>query len=348
MSLPVLLFYGCGAAALVLLTVLARRARRGPGGPVHDRYEAAFLNGGPARTVDSALASLGADGRIAVGGPGIVRVLRPVAHDPVERAVLDELAAAPHGALATLRLAVMRHPAVQSTGDGLAARGLITAPADRRRVIRWSLGLGIAAVAMLPVAVVVTVVQYADGETPVPFILKVLPVIAAVIVTAVVRGISAASRVSPAGRAAAAAFRRLHAGHGDPGTLVALYGLRALPDPALREQLAAAARVRGAAPRARSAAAGAAGSHGSDDGALLPVVWCAAAAGGDSGGGGGCGGGSSCSGTSGGSSCSGGGSCSAGSSGSCSSGSCSSGSGSCGSSSSSCGSSSSSSCGSSS
>ncbi|MER8043704.1 TIGR04222 domain-containing membrane protein [Streptomyces sp. NPDC094032] len=324
MSIPVVLFYAVGVAAVGWLVVLSRRARSGSGGPVHDRYEAAFLNGGPARVVDSALASLQADGRIAVGGPGIVQVLRPTAHDPVERAVLQELAAAPHGALAALRLAVMRHPAVQETGDALAARGLISEPSARRRVVRWSLGLGFAAVAMAPVALVITVMQYAGGDTPVPFILKVLPAIVGVAVTAVVCGSSASSRVSAAGHAAVSAYRRQHGHVADPGTLVALHGLRALPDPMLREQLATAARFRAAPPfprgRRRGTTHHSPDSDSDSDSAFLPVMWCAAAAGGDSGGGGGCGSGSSCSGSSGGNSCSGGGSsCSSGGGSSCSS-----------------------------
>ncbi|MFC8506865.1 TIGR04222 domain-containing membrane protein [Streptomyces sp. NPDC057411] len=352
MTTSVVLFYVIGAAAVALMIALSRRARGGSGGAVHDRYEAAFLNGGPARVADTALASLAADGRIAIGGPGIVQVLRPTAHDPVERAVLQELAAAPHGALAPLRYAVMRHPAVQETGDALAARGLIVVPGRRRAVIRWCIGLGVAAVAMAPVALVITVGQFMRGETPVPFIMKVLPAIVGVVITAVVCASSAASRVSPAGREAVGAFGRGHAHLADPGTLVALYGLRALPDPALREQLATAARSRPAAPYPRGSRRHHSASSGSASGGseLLPVMWCAAAAGGESGGGGGCGSGSSCSGGAGGSACSGGSSCSGGGS-SCSSGggsSCSSSSSSCSSSSSSCSSSSGSSCSSSS
>lgn len=112
----------------VLLIVGLSRARGGNGGAVHDLHEVAFLNGGPGRVVDTALTAMQADGRIAVGGPGIVAVQRAEAHDPVERAVLQEHATAPSGALHTLREAVMRHPAVQEVGDGLAARGLLAAP----------------------------------------------------------------------------------------------------------------------------------------------------------------------------------------------------------------------------
>ncbi|MFG3404971.1 TIGR04222 domain-containing membrane protein [Streptomyces sp. NPDC048142] len=99
----------------------ARRPRPAPGAALHDLYEAAFLNGGPARVVDTALAALHADGRLVVGGPGIVGARRARANDLVERAVFQELAAAPSGALHGLRDAVMRHPAVQEIGDGLAA-----------------------------------------------------------------------------------------------------------------------------------------------------------------------------------------------------------------------------------
>lgn len=77
------------ALSSTLLIISVRRAGRGPGGPVHDLSEVAFLNGGPGRVVDTALAAMHADGRLVVGGPGIVAVQRPVAHDPVERAVLQ-------------------------------------------------------------------------------------------------------------------------------------------------------------------------------------------------------------------------------------------------------------------
>ncbi|WP_392673335.1 TIGR04222 domain-containing membrane protein [Streptomyces sp. LN785] len=64
------------AVSSVLLIVGISNARRGPGGPVHDLYEVAFLNGGPGRVVDAAIAAMQADGRLTVGGPGIVSVRR--------------------------------------------------------------------------------------------------------------------------------------------------------------------------------------------------------------------------------------------------------------------------------
>ncbi|MFF9850309.1 TIGR04222 domain-containing membrane protein [Streptomyces litmocidini] len=341
--------YLAGAVGIALVITRVVRTRGGPGGPVHDRYEVAFLNGGPARVVDTALAALQADGRIAIGGPGIVAVVRSTAYDPVERAVLQEHAAAPTGALHHLRLSVMRHPAVQEIGDGLAARKLIVPPSTRRTTARWCVTLGLTALVFFPVSIVLTVIDFAgDPEFRLPFVIKVLPVLLAAGITAIVCGSVSAGQLTSAGRRAVFAYGQAHGHLSDAGHLVALYGLRAVPDPVLREQLVAAARFH-APPRRRNGRGGRSSpSHfSSADAAVLGVAteWCAtnSSCGG--------GGGSSCSG--GGSSCSGGGgSCS---SGSCSSGSCSGGGSSCGSSggsscgsSSSCSSSSSSSCSSSS
>ncbi|MFF1508124.1 TIGR04222 domain-containing membrane protein [Streptomyces sp. NPDC058326] len=301
----VTLYYLAGATGIALLVTRVVRTRRAPGGAVHDRYEAAFLNGGPARVVDTALAALQADGRLAVGGPGIVAVVRPTAYDPVERAVLQAHAAAPHGALHHLRLAVMRHPAVQEIGEGLAARGLVVHPAVRRTTVRWCVAVGLTAFVLLPVSALLTAVDLAtDVGSSVPFILKVLPVLFACVITAFVCGSLSARQITPAGRAAVSGYGRAHAHLGDAGLLVALYGLRALPDPVLREQLVAAARFHGPVRRPRSGGGRPVRSGYADTGDDLAaaVVWCAGAS--SCGGGGGGGGGSSCS---------GGGSCSSGS-----------------------------------
>ncbi|MDV5148999.1 TIGR04222 domain-containing membrane protein [Streptomyces sp. SBC-4] len=306
MNILVVVFYVAAAAGIALLVTRVVRSRGGSGGPVHDRYEAAFLNGGPARVVDTAIAALQSDGRIAIGGPGIVAVVRPVAYDPVERAVLQEHAAAPHGALHHLRLAVMRHPAVQEIGDGLAGRGLIVEPARRSSTVGWCLALGLTAFFLFPVSVVLTVLDLATAEEmSVPFVVKVLPALFAAGVTAISCGAVASKRITSAGQAALAAYGRAHGHLADAGHLVALYGLRGLPDPVLREQLLAAARVY-APPRGRRRAAPR--HHLTDHAAAgVAVVWCA-----------------------GNSFCGGGGSSSGGGSGSCSSGSCSGGGSSCG------------------
>ncbi|MFI8258035.1 TIGR04222 domain-containing membrane protein [Streptomyces filamentosus] len=353
MDLLLVLFYAAGAAAVVRLVVLVRRIRGGPGGPLQDLYEAAFLAGGPGRVADTALAALHLDGRLVIGGPGVAAVVHRVAHDPVERAVFDVRATAPSGALHQLRLGVMTHPAVQEIGDGLAARGLVTPPEPRQALRRWCVGVVMASVLLLPsAAVVITVVRFGEpGDTGVPFVVKVLPLFFVCFATALVCGASAGRRVSPAGVAALAAYRREHVyvpGR-DVLAAVATNGIHALPDRELWERLRNAARLQGqslSGPRRAASPSPHPHPHhrssSSSDTSAAVVLWCAGA---DTGGGGGWGsdgrGGSSCG--SGASSC-GSSSSSCGSSGS----SCGSSSSSCGSSSSSCGSSSSSSCGSSS
>ncbi|WDG27998.1 TIGR04222 domain-containing membrane protein [Streptomyces sp. CA-278952] len=303
---------------------------------VHDVYEAAFLTGGPAGVADTALTALHTDGRVLIGGPGIISVRYAQANDPVERAVFQELSTAPSGALHLVRDAVMRHPAVQEIGDGLAQRGLLVPPGEGRPVRRWGLVQGVSCFVALPLSIVLTVLQYVTTDVslsmPVPFVLKVLPAILLGGISGLVIASAAAKRITRAGRRAAQACRAARVHPETPAHLVATRGLRALPDRALWEQLVAASRLTASARRSRSGLAGSGrpGYAGSTAGAsafAVATVWCAASSpggsscGGSSGGGSGSscgGGGSGCSsgsgcGGSGGSSC-GGGSSSGGSS----------------------------------
>ncbi|WP_206430113.1 TIGR04222 domain-containing membrane protein [Streptomyces sp. ADI96-02] len=307
------------SSLLLIVRLLAAKGRRpapGPSPAVHDLYEAAFLGGGPGRVVDTALTALHADGRLLIGGPGIVSVQRPQAHDPVERAVLQELGAAPSGALAALRDAVMRHPAVQEIGDGLAARGLLVPPADTRPLRRWGVVQGVCCLIAFPVSLGLTFVQYAmvDGlsDMPLPFIVKVVPAILLGAISGLVVAVSSAKRITRAGRRAAEGFRAAHASVESPARLVAVRGPRALPDPGLQGHLVAAARLRGPGDRSGPIAAG---SSAAGTAAVAATVWCASTSpghtscGGSTGGGSGsgCGGGSGC-GAGSGSGCGGGGS----------------------------------------
>ncbi|MGW7589365.1 TIGR04222 domain-containing membrane protein [Streptomyces rubiginosohelvolus] len=308
---------------LVVKAVVERSRRPSPGSGValHDLYEVAFLDGGPARVVDTALTALHADGRLVVGGPGIVAVQRAQANDPVERAVLQELAAAPNGALHVLREAVMRHPAVQEVGDGLAARGLLVPPHRLRPLRRWGLTQGIACMIALPLSLLLTFVQFATDDSldfSVPFIMKMLPAIVIGSFTGLIVANSSASRLTASGRHAAQSFRTAYAHVVTPAHLVATLGLRALPDPVFQAQLTAAARL--SAPRRRSSARVGGSTATGVTAVGVATVWCAASGpggsscGGSTGGGSGssCGGGSGCSSGSG---CGGGGGSSCGGSG---------------------------------
>lgn len=345
--LALLLTLGIVLSGVLLISAGRRSGRRytAPGAPVQDDHEAAFLNGGPARVVDTALTALHTDGRVMIGGPGIVSVVRAQPRDPVERAVLHELALAPNGALHILRLAVMHHPAVQEIGDGLAARGLLARPEEQRTRRRWGAIQGLVSLVLFPVSIIATVAQYSafDGQTgmPFPFVLKMMPAIVFGAVSGLVVTAGARARITKAGRAAAMAYRWAHATGGTPAQQVAASGLRTLADTALRDQLTAAARYGAPRPPRRGGYSpnrhGGAETTSGSGVAMVPVVWCAGAG---PGGGSGSGSGSSC-GVGGGSSCGAGGGSSCGGSGA----SCGGGGSSCGGSSSSCGGGSSSSCG---
>ncbi|KJK49751.1 MULTISPECIES: TIGR04222 domain-containing membrane protein [unclassified Streptomyces] len=330
----------------VLLARGLRRARPVPAGPsagLHDLSEAAFVVGGPATVVDSALVAMFGDGRLVVGGPGIVQV-RPGARaaDPAERAVLQAHASAPSGWLYQVRYAAMCDPAVQEIGNALAARGLIAPPGTGRTWRRWGLVQAVVCLVWLVASVPLTFVGLAL-DSGLPFIALVAPVLFAGIVVGLFCAARARNRVTPAGLRALLALRSAYVNDRTPQVQTALFGLRGLRDPFLRQQLVPAAR-------STRLAAAQSGAHAhrhpytsSSDSApeLLPVVWCAMSDGGDGGsgrGGSGCGSSGSGCGSSG-SGCGGGSSSSCGSS---SGSSCSS------SSSSSCSSSSSSSCSSSS
>ncbi|MCY0940851.1 TIGR04222 domain-containing membrane protein [Streptomyces antarcticus] len=344
------------SASTVLLFLGLRRSRPpapGPGSGLHDLSEAAFLSGGPGGVVDTALVSLLVDGRLVVGGPGIVHV-RPGARaaDTAERAVLQAHQGAASGWLYQVRYAAMLDPAVQETGDALAARGLLSPPGSGRTWRRWALVQTVVCVVLIPVSLPLTFLAYALGSGPaVPFAVKVVPALFGGIVAARIAAGRARSRLTPAGGRTLRELRRSYANDPTPHVRTALFGLRGLRDPFLRQQLVPAARgTRLAAAQVRGRRTGHRFPDHGSSADVLPVLWCAGSGGGGGGGSGGCsGGGAGCSsgsgcGSSGGSGGGSGGSC--GSSGSsCSSGSDS---GSSSSSGSSCGSSSGSSCSSSS
>ncbi|MEU3772856.1 TIGR04222 domain-containing membrane protein [Streptomyces sp. NPDC032472] len=290
-----LLALGVWLAVIASTVVLFRGLRRamphaGPAPQLLGLSEAAFVTGGPGGVVDTALVSLLGDGRLVVGGPGIVQV-RPGAQgsDPAERAVLQAHAQAPSGWLYQVRYLAMLDPAIQETGDALVARGLLARPGWghrwRRRAVAQIIVCAVLLVLSLPLTFVALALQPDPG---VPFIVEVFPVL----IGGIVLGAAAAKRarqwVSPAGQRALAEMRTRYAGLSTPPVQTALFGLRGLRDPYLRSLLVPAARgtrlaaaQHGSRPPRTSGSVGSSshsgGSHTScGSGAeVVPVVWCA-------------------------------------------------------------------------
>ncbi|MEV8532093.1 TIGR04222 domain-containing membrane protein [Streptomyces sp. NPDC051211] len=287
---------------------LGIRRARGPALPrpaLLDSTEAAFLTGGPRRVVDAALVSLCYDGRMMIGGPGIVQVRTGAqGHDPVERAVLEVFGGAASGALYPLRSATQTHPAVRETGEGLAARGLLGAPRALSRWRTWAAVQAVLCFLALPTLAVLAAVDLGPA-------LAALPAPLLGIAAAVVLAVPAGSRTTRAGRQALDAYRRAYAHSPDPRVAVSLKGPLAVPDRLLRMQLVRTAPGPRPGPRPGSRPPSRGTRSSSGDGGQLPSVWCAAgnsscaSGNGDSGSpsGSGCSSWSSCAGGSSGSSC---------------------------------------------
>ncbi|MEV7190364.1 TIGR04222 domain-containing membrane protein [Streptomyces sp. NPDC093510] len=323
------------AAAELIRGVVAARRTRSPhaarvpldaehGVFVRGTLEAAFLSGGPARAADSLIAGLHEDGRLVVTGPGVVGVTRPVARSAGERAVIDAHTAAPSGALHWLRVAVMRSPPVQETGEALARRGLLVRPGRQHKWRIWAGAQIFLTFFGFMACAVVTLLLFADSYTeaanhteagepdsPLVDILALLPAAAFGTVSGIICLTVTSKQLTVAGRYALREYVASSRHLTGAAHLVATRGLAAA-HPDLRAQLIAAARVRvPATPPAVPYPAPYANSTSWNAGSGTPV-WCGSGSGGGGGGfccsGGGGGGGSSCSGGGGGgSSCGGGG-----------------------------------------
>ncbi|MFF5444138.1 TIGR04222 domain-containing membrane protein [Streptomyces sp. NPDC012888] len=266
----VLVWLAVVGSGLALQRSLARArgsaGAAGPAGPaVLDGAEVAFLTGGPRRVVDAALVALCYDGRMMIGGPGVVQVRTGArGTDPVERAVLEVFAAAPASALAPLRTALLTHPAVRETGEGLLARGLLADPVALSRVrARAGVQALLCLLALPPAAVLATV-------DPAPALAALPALVLGLGWAAVLVGLTS-GRACRAGRRALEAYRAAYGHLGDPRVAVSLDGARAVPDPLLRTQLL----------RATTPGAGRTTRHGGGD-AEAVAVWCGGASGGSS------------------------------------------------------------------
>jgi uncharacterized protein (TIGR04222 family) len=301
-----------GVLAIVVSTlglVVARIASRSaapratPGWTPQSVLEAAFLVGGPCRVVDTVISVMHEDERAQVVADQRVRVLRPVAANAVEREVIAACSPGWEGDLGQVRAAVMRSPAVQEIGNGLAVRGLLHSPDLSRhwrlaaKVQRWA--------CVLTCIGLFAAIAFSSGRSGAGFepISLISVFVAAVVAAMIGQLLAPRGRLTPAGKDAVARLRRSNpwiregaeASGSSVSALVAIGGPRLLAPGPLRDELVASG-------------AGAGKRRGSDSSGTYfatpgEVAWCGSADGGGSG----CGA-SSCGGSGGGgSSCGGGG-----------------------------------------
>ncbi|WP_170211721.1 TIGR04222 domain-containing membrane protein [Saccharothrix australiensis] len=283
------------ALAVSLVFAIAARVRprwtRGsvPAG-VLDRYDLAFLTGGPRRVVETAVAALIGSGALRSARDGAVRVVgSPRSDNPVERAVLADAARYRHRTLALLFTAVSEHDAPRAVGDRLVRRGYLVAPSTAGRWLRRG---------VLPMALLLLVglVRWVNGlviGAPVGWLtlqLALTGVLIPVLVkapasTRTALGARAVAQARAAGPTATSGVLGLE---GDAG-VVALDGFRAHPNIPLRAAARGPARTRRPVGHNGSTAFLAAGSTMSSCGSGSSS--CGGGSGSSCGGGGGCGGG---------------------------------------------------------
>jgi len=299
----------------------ASAPRATPGWTPQSVLEAAFLVGGPRRVVDTVISTMHEDGRMQVIPHGRLQVLRPVAANSVEGAVLAACGPEWEAELKEVRATAMCSPAVQEIGDGLAALGLLYRPDSIRP---WQLAARAQRLTCLVTCFALFasafVTRQATGPGGGPGAFTVVPLFIGAVVTAIIgQFLAPRGRLTTAGKRAVARLRqsnpwvpeRIAASGPAVPALVAIGGAEVLTPGPLRDELMASVAVAGTG-RGSFGGSGSSSSSGSSPSDPGEATWCGSS---DSGGGG-CGastcggsGGSSCggSGGGGGSSCGGGG-----------------------------------------
>ena len=101
-------------------------AKRSPGrSPDLDVYDIAFLAGGAARVVDTALVALVESGRVRVRAPGVFAVVEPARAHPVEAAVMDAMGTQGHCSIDTIRSRVAEDARIGALGRSLCSARLL-------------------------------------------------------------------------------------------------------------------------------------------------------------------------------------------------------------------------------
>jgi hypothetical protein len=90
-----------------------------------DLYEIAYLSGGPARVVDTALVALVLAGQVRAPSPGLLAAVRPTRRHPVEAAVLDAVGTHGHRSVDTIHWRATGDDRLTAVGARLTAAGLV-------------------------------------------------------------------------------------------------------------------------------------------------------------------------------------------------------------------------------
>lgn len=248
--LLLLVAWGAAGLSCARLCLAGARAARRPAGAADGRgrqltlYEAAFLAGGPGRVADLALVSMHLRRRLLLAHTGWATVVDPEGRDDVERTVIRAIGPEGQSPIAPVRASAAAADAVRAVADRLVAAGLaVPRGADVASAVR-----AVRAAALLVAALggAALLAPGDGGAAPMPVWFAV-PL-------ALTLGCLAIARVEahPYGAWASPDGQRLLAACAVPGdgatgdtlVTVAVRGVEAVDDPALRAALTGRPGVR--------------------------------------------------------------------------------------------------------
>ncbi|MET7515297.1 TIGR04222 domain-containing membrane protein [Streptomyces sp. NPDC005480] len=220
------------------------------GGGTHELtlYEAAFLSGGPFRVADLTLVSMARSRRLLLAHTGWATVVDPVGGDDIERSVIGAIGPDGQSRIGAVRRATAAADAVRALADRLVAAGLAVPDGARGGVaaaVRQVRAAALAVVALAAVSLTMPGGEPGDGVLIAAWF--ALPLILTLSCLAIARfEVHPYTRwASPTGQQLIGALPRgVREGVGEAAllTAVAVHGVRAVSDPALRSAFGTAQR----------------------------------------------------------------------------------------------------------
>ncbi|MEU1367953.1 TIGR04222 domain-containing membrane protein [Streptomyces sp. NPDC005803] len=228
----------------------ARGVARAADGPALTLYETAFLAGGPHRVADLALVTMHLRRRLLLAHTGWATVVDPDGRDEVERTVIRAIGPQGQAPIPPVRSAAAAADAVRALADRLVAAGLALPGGAGRDVVaavRAVRGASLLVAALGAAALLTPGREQRPGGAGVPVLVWFgLPLLLTLGCLAIARMEvhPYSSWASPAGQRLLAARTAAAGGpEGDVLVAVAVSGVRAVADPALRAALGAARHV---------------------------------------------------------------------------------------------------------
>ncbi|MEU6534430.1 TIGR04222 domain-containing membrane protein [Streptomyces sp. NPDC047000] len=212
-------------------------------------YEAAFLSGGPARVADLTLVSMARQQRLLLAHTGWATVVDPRGRDEMERTVLGAIGPEGQSRIAPVRDRAAAGEAVQGLADRLVRAGLAVPDGDRTTVasrVRQVRFAALAVVALGAAALLLPTPTALPRDLVALWFALPLTLTLSCLVLARVEVHPYTRWASPAGQRLLGVLMRRRSRAGGAGdtdgrtdlTSVAVRGIRAVGDPALRAAFA--------------------------------------------------------------------------------------------------------------